>query len=93
MREDLLKQGDQLEALVIKAEIELRALENTVQLLKWNNTDVKKAYEKLPETSKTRAEYTSRALTSAQVKSCTKSINSKRSYERSWNKFDFDAYC
>ena len=59
MREDLLKQGDQLEALVIKAEIELRALENTVQLLKWNNTDVKKAYEKLPETSETRAEWNS----------------------------------
>lgn len=51
MKEDLLKQGDQLEALVIKAETELRALENTVQILKWNNTDVKKTYEKLTESS------------------------------------------
>ncbi|CAF2405386.1 unnamed protein product [Rotaria sp. Silwood2] len=51
MKEDLLKQGDQLEALVIKAETELRALENTVQILKWNNTDVKKNFEKLNESS------------------------------------------
>ncbi|CAF0888168.1 unnamed protein product [Rotaria sp. Silwood1] len=51
MKEDLLKQGDQLEALVIKAETELRALENTVQILKWNNTDVKKNFEKLNDSS------------------------------------------
>ena len=51
MKEDLFKQGDQLEALVIKAERELRALENTVQILKWNNTDVKKTFEKLNESS------------------------------------------
>ncbi|CAF1211887.1 unnamed protein product [Rotaria sordida] len=51
MKEDLLKQGDQLEALVIKAETELRALENTVQILKWNNIDVKKNFEKLHESS------------------------------------------
>ncbi|CAF0861662.1 unnamed protein product [Adineta steineri] len=51
MKEDLLKQGDQLEALVIKAENELRALENTVQILKWNNMDVKKAFDKLNKSS------------------------------------------
>ncbi|CAF1099713.1 unnamed protein product [Adineta steineri] len=51
MKEDLLKQGDQLEALVIKAENELRALENTVQILKWNNMDVKKACDKLNKSS------------------------------------------
>ena len=55
MKEDLLKQGDQLEALVIKAETELRALENTVQVLKWNNIDVKKNFEKLNESSKSSA--------------------------------------
>jgi hypothetical protein len=52
MKEDLLKQGDQLEALVIKAETELRALENTVQILKWNNIDVKNTYEKMDESSR-----------------------------------------
>jgi hypothetical protein len=52
MKEDLLEQGDQLEALIIKSETELRALENTVQILKWNNIDVKKNFEKLNETSK-----------------------------------------
>jgi len=52
MKEDLLKQGDQLEALIMKAERELRALENTVQILKWNNIDVKKNFEKLNESSK-----------------------------------------
>jgi hypothetical protein len=52
MKEDLLKQGDQLEALIMKAETELRALENTVQILKWNNIDVKKNFEKLNEPSK-----------------------------------------
>ena len=51
MKEGLFKQGDQLEALVIKAERELRALENTVQILKWNNADVKKNFEKLNESS------------------------------------------
>ncbi|CAF0873509.1 unnamed protein product [Adineta ricciae] len=51
MKEDLLKQGDQLEALVMKAETELRALENTVQILKWKNSDVKKTFEKLNESS------------------------------------------
>lgn len=51
MKEDLLKQGDQLESLVIKAETELRALENTVQILKWNNLDVKNNFQKLNETS------------------------------------------
>ncbi|UJR21235.1 hypothetical protein I4U23_024330 [Adineta vaga] len=51
MKEDLLKQGDQLEALVIKAETELRALENTVQILNWKNSDVKKTFEKLKESS------------------------------------------
>ncbi|CAF3393173.1 unnamed protein product [Rotaria socialis] len=50
-KEDLLQQGDQLEALIIKAETELRALENTVQILKWNNTDVKNNFEKLNESS------------------------------------------
>jgi hypothetical protein len=54
MKEDLLKQGDQLEALVIKAETELRALENTVQVLKWNNNDIKKNFEKLNESSNKR---------------------------------------
>jgi hypothetical protein len=52
MKEDLLEQGDQLEALIIKSETELRSLENTVQILKWNNIDVKKNFEKLNETSK-----------------------------------------
>jgi hypothetical protein len=52
MKEDLLRQGDQLESLIIKAETELRALENTVQILKWNNMDVKKNFEKLNESSK-----------------------------------------
>jgi hypothetical protein len=52
MKEDLLKQGDQLEGLIMKAETELRALENTVQILKWNNIDVKKNFEKLNESSK-----------------------------------------
>lgn len=52
MKEDLLKQGDQLETLIIKAERELRALESTVQILKWNNNDVKKTFEKLNESSK-----------------------------------------
>lgn len=52
MKEDLFKQGDQLEALIIKAETELRALENTVQILKWKNTDVKKTFDKLKESSK-----------------------------------------
>jgi len=52
MKEDLLKQGDQLEALIMKAEKELRALENTVQILKWNNIDVKKNFEKLNQSSK-----------------------------------------
>lgn len=52
MKEELLKQGDQLEALVIKTENELRALENTVQILKWNNTDVQKTFEKLNESGK-----------------------------------------
>jgi len=52
MKEDLLKQGDQLESLIIKGERELRALENTVQILKWNNIDVKKNFEKLNESSK-----------------------------------------
>jgi hypothetical protein len=52
MKEDLLRQGDQLESLVMKAETELRALENTVQILKWNNMDVKKNFEKLNESSK-----------------------------------------
>jgi hypothetical protein len=52
MKEDLLRQGDQLESLIIKAETELRALENTVQILKWNNIDVKKNFEKLTESSK-----------------------------------------
>ena len=51
MKEDLLKQGDQLEGLVNKAEIELRALENTVEILKWNNRDVRKNFEKLNESS------------------------------------------
>ncbi|CAF1269971.1 unnamed protein product [Adineta steineri] len=51
MKEDLLKQGDQLQALVIKAENELRALENTVQILKWNNMDVKRAFDKLNKSS------------------------------------------
>ncbi|CAF4380438.1 unnamed protein product, partial [Rotaria sordida] len=44
-----------LDTLVIRiessAEIELRALENTVQILKWNNIDVKKNFEKLHESS------------------------------------------
>jgi hypothetical protein len=57
MKEDLLKQGDQLEALVIKAETELRALENTVQILKWNNIDVKKTYEKMDESSRHEFEF------------------------------------
>ena len=52
MKEDLLRQGDQLEALVMKAETELRALENTVRILKWNNMDLKKNFEKLKESSK-----------------------------------------
>ena len=52
MKEDLLRQGDQLESLIIKAERELRALENTVQIVKWNNIDVKKNFEKLNESSK-----------------------------------------
>ena len=51
MKEDLLRQGDQLEALVMKAETELRALENTVQILKWKNSDMKKTFEKLNESS------------------------------------------
>jgi hypothetical protein len=51
MKEDLLRQGDQLEALVMKAETELRALENTVQILKWNNMGLKKNFEKLNESS------------------------------------------
>ncbi|CAF1386454.1 unnamed protein product [Rotaria magnacalcarata] len=51
IKEELLQQGDQLEALIIKAETELRALENTVQILKWNNTDVKNNFEKLNESS------------------------------------------
>jgi hypothetical protein len=51
MKEDLLKQGDQLESLIIKGEKELRALENTVQILKWNNIDVKKNFEKLNQSS------------------------------------------
>lgn len=51
MKDDLLKQGDQLESLIIKAETELRALENTVQILNWNNIDVKRNFQKLNETS------------------------------------------
>ena len=47
MKEELLKQGDYFEGLIIKAEKELRALENTIQILKWNNNDVKKTFEKL----------------------------------------------
>jgi len=45
-----LRQGDQLEALIRKGERELRALENTVQILKWNNKDMKKNFEKLNPT-------------------------------------------
>lgn len=45
-----MRQGDQLEALIRKGERELRALENTVQILKWNNKDMKKNFEKLNPT-------------------------------------------
>lgn len=55
MKEDLFRQGDQLESLIIKAETELRALENTVDILKWKNTDAKKQFEKLNPSSKSMA--------------------------------------
>ena len=51
MKEDLLSQGDQLETLVTKAERELRALENTLQLLQSNNQQIKNDSHKLHPTS------------------------------------------
>lgn len=47
IKDDLTRQGDEMNGLVTKAEKELRALENTVEILKWKNCQTKKYFDKL----------------------------------------------
>ena len=45
MKETLFGQGDRLETLIIKAEREIRALENTLKILTLNNAQMKKNFD------------------------------------------------
>ncbi|XP_062900925.1 coiled-coil domain-containing protein 39 isoform X2 [Mobula hypostoma] len=50
-KEELQRQGDELDAKISKGEKELRALENTLQLLHNQNTSYRKSFSKVTETS------------------------------------------
>ncbi|XP_051873299.1 coiled-coil domain-containing protein 39-like isoform X2 [Pristis pectinata] len=50
-KEDLQRQGDELDAKISKSEKELRALENTLQLLHNQNAVYRKSFSKVTETS------------------------------------------
>lgn len=50
-KEELQRQGDELDAKISKGEKELRALENTLQLLHNQNSSYRKSFSKVTETS------------------------------------------
>uniref|UniRef100_UPI00398E6C2F coiled-coil domain-containing protein 39 isoform X2 n=1 Tax=Pristiophorus japonicus TaxID=55135 RepID=UPI00398E6C2F len=74
-KEELQRQGDELDAKISKAEKELRALENTLQLLNNQNTTYRKSFSRVTETSE---EYEDKLKLEEQKRS----VNEKYRYKR-----------
>ena len=88
MKEDLLSQGDQLETLIGKAERELHALENTVQLLQSNNQQIKNNFHKLHPTGDVSIDRNTERQTErdvSQILRCKRCNNSNNIYKQSSN--------
>ena len=51
-KEELQREGDDLDARIRKAEKEIRALENTLKLMNGRNEQYRKSFNKITETSK-----------------------------------------
>ena len=55
-KEELQREGDELDAQIRKAEKEIRALENTLRLMNGRNETYRKSFNKVTDTSKRRSQ-------------------------------------